>query len=156
MSISRPGWTTIRKLLAALAIIGMLASGIGLAAFVILSGPGQQAEAPVRTPPQPPPPSVPTAKEFLIGVVVTATNCDPEGACVYTYTIDPNYVGLHPFPEKPFTVEYEVVGGREPQPGRFTVEGQRAEILKDVTVEGPPGAQLQANVLRVFEGQPPQ
>lgn len=141
----------MRKLLAALAIVGMLASGIGIATMMIFAKPDQQqqAEAPRYTPPTPPPPSVPTAKEFMVSVVVTAQNCDPAGVCQYTYTIDPKYVGLHPFPEAPFTVEYEVVGGHQPQPGKFTVTGQQAEILKDVTVEGPPGAVLGANVVRV-------
>lgn len=142
-------WKLVRKLLAALAIFGMLASGIGLASFVIFNRPDEQPAAPVRTPPPPPPPSVPTADEFLVSVVVTGQECDPAGLCVYTYTIDPKYVGLHAFPDTPFTVDYEVVGGTEPQPGSFTVEGETAQILKDVTVEGPPGAQLQANVLRV-------
>lgn len=146
----------IRKVLATIAIFGMLASGVGIASIMIFSNPTQQqAEPPRRNPPQPPPPSVPTADEFLIGVVVTAQNCEPAGPCVYTYTIDPKYVGLHPFPETPFTVEYEVTGGNQPQPGNFTVQGQQAQILKDVMVEGPPGAQLQANVLRVFEPPPP-
>ena len=49
-------WTVVRKLLAALAIFGMLASGIGLASYVIFNSPDQQASAPVRTPPKPPPP----------------------------------------------------------------------------------------------------
>jgi hypothetical protein len=140
----------IRRLLAALAIIGMLASGVGIASLLVFSKPDQQqTAAPVRTPPPPPPPSVPTAKEFLVGVNVTAQTCDPNGSCLYTYTIDPKYVGLHPFPETPFTVEYQVLGGREPQPGKFTVTGQNAEILKDVQVEGPPNARLTAAVLQV-------
>ncbi|WNG87209.1 hypothetical protein C6A87_026145 [Mycobacterium sp. ITM-2016-00317] len=142
---------TLRKLLATLAIVGMLVSGIGVATMMIFGTRGQQQEvtAPERRPPTPPPPSVPTNEEFLIGVVVTAQNCDPAEACFYTYTIDPKYVGLHPFPESPFTVEYEVVGGHVPQPGQFTVEGDQAQILKDVVVEGPPGAQLSARVVRV-------
>jgi hypothetical protein len=145
-----------RKLLATLAIVGLLASGVGVASLIIFSKPAQQqSEAPRRTPPEPPPPSVPTVEEFLVGVNVTAQDCDPAGVCVYTYTIDPKYVGLHPFPEKPFTVEYEVTGGLEPQPGAFTVTGQSAEILKDVTVEGPPGAKLEASVLRVLDTPPP-
>lgn len=143
-------WNTIRKLLAALAIVGMLASGVGIASVMIFSRPDQEQTAATRTPPTPPPPSVPTVKEFLIGVNVTAQECDPAGLCRYTYTIDPKYVGLHPFPETPFTVEYEVVGGNQPQPGQFTVEGQQAQILKDVVVEGPPGAVLKVNVLRVI------
>lgn len=149
---------TIRKLLAAVAIIGMLASGIGIASFMIFGSRDQQQEAfsPRYTPPTPPPPSVPTAEEFQITVNVTASACDPTNTvCLYTYTINPEYVGLHPFPETPFTVEYEVVGGLAPQPGKFTVTGQQAEILKDVTVEVAPGARLSANVLRVVEGAPP-
>lgn len=146
---SPQGWNTIRKLLAALAIFGMIASGVGIASVMIFSRPDDQPVA-ARTPPPPPPPSVPTVKEFLIGVAVTATECDPAGLCRYTYTIDPKYVGLHPFPETPFTVRYEVTGGHAPQPGEFTVEGSQAQILKDVVVEGPPGATLQANVLEVI------
>ncbi|MCV7062586.1 hypothetical protein H7I76_23655 [Mycolicibacterium vaccae] len=147
---------TLRKLLATLAIVGMLVSGIGVATMMIFGTRGQQEiSAPERRPPTPPPPSVPTNEEFLIGVVVTEQNCDPAGACFYTYTIDPKYVGLHPFPEAPFTVEYEVVGGHVPQPGQFTVEGDQAQILKDVVVEGPPGAQLSARVVRVVGSPAP-
>lgn len=149
--------TTLRKLLAALAIVGMLASGIGIASYLVAGSfrDRDTAAAPRYTPPVPPPPSLPTAKEFMIGVNVTAQICDPAApVCLYTYTIDPKYVGLHPFPESPFTVEYEVTGGTVPQPGKFTVAGDQAEILKDVSIEGPPGARLSANVLRIFE-QPP-
>ena len=150
-----PAQVTFRKLLAALAIVGVLASGVGLASFLLVAGPDQQqASAPRRTPPAPPPPSVPTVKEFLIGVTVTAQTCQPADRCVYTYTIEPKYVGLHAFPETPFTVEYEVAGGNQPQPGKFTVQGDKAEIFKDVQIEGRPGARLTANVIRVVE-QPP-
>jgi hypothetical protein len=146
---------TLKKLLAAVAIVGMLASGIGIASFVIFGDRGEEVTAPVRKPPTPPPPSVPTVKEFLIGVDVTTQECDPAGTgCLYTYTIDPKYVGLHPFPEVPFAVEYEVTGGNAPQPGKFTVSGDQAEIFKDVPVEGPPGAQFSANVVRVVELPP--
>lgn len=158
MPIAKPGSTALRKLLAALAIVGIFASGLGIASVLIFGKPDaqQQADAARRTPPKPPPPSVPTVKEFLIGVVVGTQNCDPAGLCVYTYTIEPKYVGLHPFPDEPFTVEYEITGGNQPQPGKFTVKGQSAEILKDVVVEGPPGARLQARVLRIFsEPLPP-
>ena len=154
MAVSQAGMRILRKVLAALAIVGMLVSGIGLATFVIFNKGDEPVAAPQRTPPPPPPPSVPTVKEFLVGVNVTAQNCDPAGTCFYTYTIDPKYVGLHPFPDTPFTVDYEVIGGHQPQPGNFTVQGEKAQILKDVVVEGPPGAQLQARVLRIYEGQP--
>ena len=68
---------------------------------------------------------------------------------VYKYTIDPKYIGFHPLPTTPFTVKYEVHGGAVPQPGEFTVEGNQARIFKDVVLEGPPAAQLQAVVMQV-------
>jgi hypothetical protein len=142
---------TIRKLLAALAIVAMLIGGISIAAALIFgdhSKPSTPAAAP-RTPPPPPPPSVPTAKEFTINVVVTEQTCEPGPGCFYRYTIEPKYIGFHPLPATPFTVRYEVRGGNQPQPGEFTVEGSQAKILKDVVLEGPPAAQLQAAVLQV-------
>jgi hypothetical protein len=93
---------------------------------------------------------VPTPNEFTINVVVTEQNCEPGGACVYKYTIEPKYIGFHPLPTTPFTVKYEVQGGNQPQPGEFTVEGNQAKIFKDVVIEGPPAAQLQAVVLQVI------
>lgn len=142
---------TIRKLLAAFAIAAMVIGGISIAAALIFgdhSRPQQSAVAP-RTTLAPPPPSVPTAKEFMINVVVTGQSCDPGPGCAYTYTIEPQYIGFHPLPTSPFTVKYEVHGGAQPQPGEFTVEGNQAKILKDVIVEGPPAARLQAVVLQV-------
>ena len=142
---------TIRKLLAALAVVAMLIGGISIAAALIFGGhskPQQQAITP-RTTLAPPPPSVPTAKEFTINVVVTEQNCDPGPGCAYKYTIEPKYIGFHPLPTTAFTVKYEVQGGNLPQPGEFTVEGSQATILKDVVIEGPPAARLQAVVLQV-------
>jgi hypothetical protein len=43
-----------------------------------------------------------------------------------------------------------VQGGNQPQPGEFTVEGDQAKIFKDVVLEGPPAARLQAVVLQVI------
>jgi hypothetical protein len=142
---------TIRRLLAALAIVAMLIGGISVAAALIFgdhSKPTPPTAAP-RTTLAPPPPSVPTPKEFTIGVVVTEQNCQPAGSCAYKYTIEPKYIGFHPLPVTPFTVKYEVRGGNQPHSGEFTVEGSQARILKDVVLEGPPGAQLQAVVLQV-------
>ena len=93
---------------------------------------------------------MPTPKEFTINVVVTEQNCEPGGGCAYKYTIEPKYIGFHPLPTTPFTVKYEVQGGNQPQPGEFTVEGSQAKILKDVVIEGPPAARLQAVVLQVI------
>jgi hypothetical protein len=143
---------TLRRLLAALAIVAMLIGGISVAAVLIFgdhSKPTAPTTAP-RTTLAPPPPSVPTPKEFTINVVVTQQVCEPGPGCVYKYTIEPKYIGFHPLPTTPFTVKYEVQGGNLPQPGEFTVEGSQAKILKDVVLEGPPAARLQAVVLQVI------
>jgi hypothetical protein len=146
-------WATlIRKWAAALAIFAMLAGGVSLASIVFFgdrSKPAPQPTAAPRTTLTPPLPSVPTAAEFTIGVVVTGQNCPLSGMCVYKYTIEPKYVGLHPLPETPFTVVYEVTGGQQPQNGDFTVHNGQAQIMKDVVLEGPPGARLQAAVTQV-------
>jgi hypothetical protein len=143
----------VRKWSAALAILAMVAGGIGIAVVMIFGNkppaPAQRTAAP-RTTLAPPPPSVPTPVEFTIGVVVTEQNCDPLGGCVYLYTIEPKYIGLHPLPTTPFTVHYEVTGGHQPQKGEFTVHKNQAQIMKDVTLEGPAGARLQAAVTRVI------
>jgi hypothetical protein len=143
----------VRRLLAALAIFAMLAGGVGLASILVFgdnSQPTRPTAATPRTTLAPPPPSVPTPKEFTINVVVTEQNCQPGGGCAYKYTIEPKYIGFHPLPATPFTVKYEVQGGNQPQPGEFTVEGSQAKILKDVVLEGPPAARLQAVVLQVI------
>src|SRR5436190_249111 len=142
---------TIRRLLAAVAIVAMLIGGISIAAALIFgdhSKPATPAATPRTTLP-PPPPSVPTVKEFTINVVVADQNCQPGPNCFYKYTIEPKYIGFHPLPATPFTVKYEVHGGIAPQPGEFTVEGNQAKIFKDVVLEGPPAARLQAVVLQV-------
>lgn len=142
----------LRRLLAALAIFAMLATGVSVASILIFSDHTKPAASPTATPRTtlpPPPPSVPTPKEFTIKVVVTEQTCQPAGGCVYKYTIEPKYIGFHPLPKTPFTVKYEVQGGNQPQPGEFTVEGNQAKILKDVILEGPAAARLQAVVLQV-------
>ncbi|GAC1405028.1 MAG: hypothetical protein NVS4B6_00820 [Mycobacterium sp.] len=142
---------TIRRLLAALAIAAMLVGGVSIAAALIFSDHSkpQQPTATPQTTVAPLPPSVPTTNEFTVNVVVTDQNCNPGPGCVYAYTIEPKYIGFHPLPTTPFTVKYEVRGGDQPQPGEFTVEGNQAKILKDVTLPGPPAARLQAVVVQV-------
>jgi hypothetical protein len=143
----------VRRLLAALAIVAMLIGGVSVAAVLIFGDHSKPVASPNPTPRTtlpPPPPSVPTPKEFTVNVVVTEQNCQPGGGCAYKYTIEPKYIGFHPLPTTPFTVKYEVQGGNQPQPGEFTVEGSQAKILKDVVLEGPPAARLQAVVLRVI------
>jgi hypothetical protein len=143
---------TIRRLLAAIAIVAMLIGGISIAAALIFSD-HSKPSAPTASPRKtlaPPPPSAPTPTEFTINVVVTEQNCEPGPGCAYKYTIEPKYIGFHPLPTTPFTVKYEVQGGNQPQPGEFTVEGSQAKILKDVVLDGPPAARLQAVVLQVI------
>jgi len=139
----------VRKWSAALAILAMVAGGIGIAAVMIFGNHSPPPTAAPRTRPAPPPPKVPTPREFTIGVVVTAQDCPPGGGCVYTYTIEPKYIGMHPLPADELRIEYQVTGGHEPQNGDFTVHGTAARISKDVTLAGPPGAQLKAEATKV-------
>jgi hypothetical protein len=143
----------LRKWSAGLALLAIAASAVGVAVVMIYGSfttpkPEERTAAP-RTTLAPPSPKVPTPLEFSIGVVVTDKQCPPQGVCTYKYTIEPKYTGLHPLPETPFTVHYQVTGGNEPQDGEFTVTKDQAKILKDVVVEGPPGAQLKAVVKQV-------
>jgi hypothetical protein len=142
-----------RKWTAGLALFAIVASGVGVAAMMIYGGftapkPSDRAATP-RTTSAPLPTKIPTPFEFVVGVNVTEQTCVPEGSCTYKYTIDPKYIGLHPLPETPFKVFYEVVGGNAPQKGEFMVEKDQAQILQDVALQGPPGAQLKANVMSV-------
>ncbi|KUI22913.1 hypothetical protein AU193_09825 [Mycobacterium sp. GA-1285] len=145
--------TTVRRWLAGLALFALVGSGLGVAALMILGSvteAKQTQAASTQRATQAPPPQVPTPFEFAINVVVTDRHCGPEPpGCFYKYSIEPKYIGMHPLPETPFTVFYEVVGGNAPQKGEFTVENGQAQILQDVVVEGPPGTQLKANVLQV-------
>ena len=143
----------MKKWAAGIALVAIVASGVGVAAAMIFGSmtapkPSQQGATP-RTTLAPPSPKVPTPVEFTVGVIVTEQTCVPEGPCTYKYTIEPKYIGLHPLPETPFTVFYEVVDGNAPQPGEFTVQKDQAKILKDVVLEGPPNARLTANVMNV-------
>jgi hypothetical protein len=145
--------STVRKWSAGLALLAIVISGAGIAAVMIFGSmnapkPSERMATP-RTTLAPPQPKVPTPLEFAIGVIVTEQTCEPVGACSYKYTIEPKYIGRHPLPETPFTVFYEVHGGSAPQKGEFTVHKDQAQILKDVVLEGPPGARLKANVTSV-------
>jgi hypothetical protein len=146
----------MKKWAAGIALVAIIGSGVGVAGMMIYQGffvpkptPSQQAAAAPRSTPPPPPPSVPTPLEFTVNVIVTENTCAPDGNCQYKYTIEPKYIGQHPLPETPFTVFYEVTGGHVPQPGEFTVQKDQAKILKDVVLDGPPGAQLRAIVKNV-------
>ncbi|MFV9632520.1 hypothetical protein [Mycobacterium neumannii] len=145
--------TTVRRWLAGLALFALVGSGVGVAAVMVLGSvkeAKQTQAASAQRATQAPPPKVPTPFEFTINVVVTDQHCAPGApGCFYKYSIEPKYIGMHPLPKTPFTVFYEVVGGDAPHKGEFTVENGQAQILQDVVLEGPPSAQLRANVLQV-------
>jgi hypothetical protein len=136
-----------RRLIAALAVFAVVAAGLGITIAVLTAKP--QPPVAAAPPPPPPRPQVPTPAEFQLGVVVTDQNCSGPAGCVYKYRVEPKYRGLHPLPDKEFTVMYRVTGGRQPQTGDFTLRGDQATVLQDVPLEGPPGARLQASVTRV-------
>lgn len=138
-----------RRLIAALAVFAVVATGIGVSIALITASRTAPPAATTRTPLPPPTPSVPTPAEFQIGVVVTDQNCSGPNGCVYKYRIEPKYIGLHPLPDKEIRVVYQVTGGHQPQTGDFTVQGDQARVLQDVPLEGPPGARLQATVTRI-------
>jgi hypothetical protein len=139
----------VRRLLAAVCIVGMIGAGIGLAVFIITQSDSMRTTSPSTSQLVTPTPKVPAVEEFQIGVEVTGQQCADSGVCTYTYTIKPQYVGFHPLPEQDITVFYEITGGNQPQPGNFTVSDGQARVLKDVTLEGPTGAQLAAVVTRI-------
>lgn len=142
--------SVLRKVLAAVSIVAILVTGVGVAIFLFtrMDELGSAASS-SRSSLVPPEPKIPTPQEFQVGVQVTDQQCAPDDRCVYTYSIQPDYVGFHPLPDHDFAVFYEIVGGTDPQPGNFTVSDGQARIYKDVTIEGPPGAQLTARVTRI-------
>jgi|GEM_PF-1121503 len=145
------GWRDrARKWGAAVALVAMIAGAVGVTVMIIVTSTQPVPQpTPVAAPPPPPPePAMPTPEEFALDVRVSGQECDATG-CVYRYTVDPKYLGLHPLPEEGFTVEYRVTGGTEPQDGHFTVRGSQARILQDVPVAGPPNATLTATVVGV-------
>jgi hypothetical protein len=140
-----------RRLIAALAIFALVATGIGVSiALITADKPTPAATQTPRRPAPPPRPQVPIPAEFQIGVVVTDQNCSGPSGCVYKYRIEPKYIGMHPLPEKEIKVVYQVTGGHQPQVGDFTVQGDQARVLQDVALEGPPGARLQATVTQII------
>ena len=146
---ARNGSDLIRKWAAAAALVAMVVGGIGVGAFLLIGGGGDRQEASTTTPRPALPPPMPKANEFTVAVVVSGQNCDPAGECVYTYTIEPKYIGFRPLPDNELRVSYQVIGGHQPQDGSFTVHENQARFLQDVTVNGPPGATLTASVIGV-------
>jgi hypothetical protein len=134
-----------RRLMAALMIFALVAGGIGITIAVLTRDP---PPPPAATTPAPRP-QMPTPAEFRVNVVVLEQNCPGPASCVYKYRIEPTYIGQHPLPEKQITVVYQVTGGHQPQPGDFSVHKGQARVLQEVTLDGPPGAQLRASVTRI-------
>jgi hypothetical protein len=143
-----------RRVIAALAIFAVVATGIGVSIAMINASRTAAPAATTRTPLPRPTPSVPTPAEFQVGVVVTDQNCSGPNGCMYKYRIEPKYIGLHPLPDKEIKVIYQVTGGHQPQTGDFTVQGGQARVLQDVPLEGPSGARLQASVTQILGSAP--
>ena len=139
--------TGARRLIAALALIATIATGLGASIMMLMADDPPPPPAPKTF--AAPTPKVPTPAEFQIGVVVTDKQCGGPDGCVYKYRVEPKYLGLHPLPNKEIKVVYRVTGGNQPQDGDFTVAGGQARVLQDVPLEGPPGAQLTAAVTKV-------
>ncbi len=140
---------SVRRLVAALAVFAIVAAGLGVTIAVITADKAPPPTATTRSPLPTPTPQVPTPAEFQIGVVVTDQDCTGPAGCVYKYRVEPKYLGLHPLPDTPVKVIYQVTGGHQPQTGDFTVQGGQAKVLQDVPLEGPPGARLQASVTKI-------
>ena len=138
----------VRRLIAALAVFAVAATGIGVS-IAMITAKDSPAPTASRTPLPAPTPKVPTPAEFQIGIVVTEQNCAGPTGCVYKYRVEPKYLGLHPLPDTEIKVIYQVTGGHQPQTGDFTVQGGQARVLQDVPLEGPSGAQLKAAVTKV-------
>ncbi len=136
-----------RRLIAALAIFAVVATGFGLSIAIFTAK--DPPPAPGASPLPAPTPKMPTPAEFQIGVVVTDENCTGPNGCVYRYRVEPKYLGVHPLPDTEIKVMYQVTGGHQPQTGDFTVHGSQARVLQDVPLEGPPGAQLKATVTKI-------
>ena len=147
----------VSRLIAALAVFAVVVAGLGITIAVLTSSSKDKPAAAPRTslvPPQPRTPQVPTPVEFQLNVVVTEQNCTVPAECVYKYRIEPQYIGLHPLPNNEIKVIYQVTGGHQPQTGDFTVQGDQARILQDVPLEGPPGARLQATIIKIVGSAP--
>ena len=97
----------VRRLIAALAIFAVAATGIGVS-LAMISAKDQPAPTAARTSLPAPTPKVPTPAEFQIGVVVTDQNCAGPNGCVYKYRVEPKYLGLHPLPDNEIKVIYQV------------------------------------------------
>ena len=92
------GRMNIRRLIAALAVFAVAATGIGVS-IAMITAKDPPAPTASRTPLPTPTPKVPTPAEFQIGIVVTDQNCAGPNGCVYKYRVEPKYLGLHPLPD---------------------------------------------------------
>lgn len=140
---------SVRRVTAALAIFAVVVGGLGVTIAVLTADKTPRPAATARPTLPTPTPKVPTPAEFQIAIVVTSEDCSGQAGCVYKYRVEPKYLGLHPLPDTPVKVIYQVTGGHEPQTGDFTVAGGQARVLQDVPLEGPPGARLQATVTKI-------
>ncbi|WNM74159.1 hypothetical protein SEA_NERGAL_68 [Mycobacterium Phage Nergal] len=94
-----------------------------------------------------------TPADFRVGVVVTEQSCFGTAGCNVTYTIDPQYVGTAPLPDKT-TVVFSVSGGEQPQVGNFTIDSDgEATFQREKMISAPEGANLVATVTQIVPGR---
>jgi hypothetical protein len=74
----------VRRVLAALAVFGVVAGGLDIT-IGMTNAHKAAPPAPKPLPTPTPTPQVPTPAEFRIGVVVTDQNCSDPNGCVYRY-----------------------------------------------------------------------
>jgi hypothetical protein len=140
----------VRRVVAALAIVAIVVTGFAvLISWLTAPKPPPSTASTRPSTIAPPAPKVPTAAEFMIGVVVTDKKCTGQTGCTYKYNIEPKYIGLHPLPDSEIKVVYQVTGGHQPQTGDFTLKGNQARVLQGVSLDGPPDAQLKAAVTQI-------
>lgn len=95
----------------------------------------------------------PTPADFVVGVIITEQKCFGSAGCNYRYTINPQYIGTKPLPDKT-TVVYSVTGGEQDQVGNFTLDSTgTATFDRETGISGEESANLRATVTQVIPGR---
>ena len=86
-------------------------------------------------------------------MIITEQKCFGSAGCNYRYTINPQYVGTQPLPDKT-TVVFNVTGGEQDQIGNFTI-GKNGLVTfdRETSISGPESADLEATVTQVIPGR---
>lgn len=86
-------------------------------------------------------------------MIITEQKCFGSAGCNYRYTINPQYVGAQPLPDKT-TVVFNVTGGEQDQIGNFTIDKDGlATFDRETSISGPESPDLEATVMQVIPGR---